>query len=138
MNAGIVGTPWSLSLWVTSTVSNLGTSAAVIENSIYGGSALRKTATSVTPRGDGLPRLQLPRPVSSSSSFSKGVASGLAVAVQNHPPSTVPKFHHRHGRSTNGDCVQALPNVSEALDRQVGIAERCGIIGAELSTAREN
>jgi hypothetical protein len=41
--------------------------------------------------------------------------------VQNHPSSTVQKFHHRHGRSTNGDCVQALPNVSEALDRRVGI-----------------
>ena len=49
------------------------------------------------------------------------VAEVGAAAVQNHPSSTVQKFHHRHGRSTNGDCVKALPNVSEALDRRVGI-----------------
>jgi hypothetical protein len=42
-----------------------------------------------------------------------------SLVVRNHPSSTVQKFHHRHGRSTNGDCVQALPNVSEALDRRV-------------------
>ena len=56
--------------------------------------------------------------------------------MQNHPSSPVQKFHHRHGRSTNGDCVQALPNVSEALDRRVGLAEQCGIVGAERRTSQ--
>ena len=43
--------------------------------------------------------------------------------MQNNPSST--------GQSTDGDCVQALPRVSEALGRRVGLAERCRIVCAE-------
>jgi hypothetical protein len=62
--------------------------------------------------------------MSSGSHVSKGAGSGLAVAW---PCRTI---HHRHGQSTDGDCVQALRRVSEALGRRVRLAERCRIVRA--------
>jgi hypothetical protein len=58
------------------------------------------------------------------SRFSSGAGSGLAVAW---PWRTI---HHRHGQSTDDDWMQALPRVSGALGRQVGLAERCRIVCA--------
>jgi hypothetical protein len=39
--------------------------------------------------------------------------------------------HHRHGQSTDGDCVKDLPRVSEALGGRVGFGEQCRIVSAE-------
>jgi len=43
-------------------------------------------------------------------------------------PGRAETIDHRHGQSTDGDCVQALPRVSEALGRRVGLAERRRIV----------
>jgi hypothetical protein len=43
-------------------------------------------------------------------------------------PGRAETIDHRHGQSTDGDCVQGFARVYEALGRRVGLAERRRIV----------